>query len=84
MYKRQALADGVWLGGVMAVAPLGEEPARAFEKLRDLATRLQEQHPRATMISAGMSEDLAQAVAYGATHVRVGTALLGRRKPFVR
>ncbi len=79
-----ALADGVWLGGVMAVAPLGEEPARAFDRLRGLALRLQEQHPRATMISAGMSEDLAQAVAYGATHVRVGTALLGRRKPFVR
>jgi PLP dependent protein len=79
-----ALAEGVWLGGVMAVAPLGEDPAKAFARLRDLALLLQEQHPRATMISAGMSEDLAEAVAYGATHVRVGTALLGRRKPFVR
>ncbi|MGW0802934.1 YggS family pyridoxal phosphate-dependent enzyme [Nonomuraea sp. NPDC002799] len=79
-----ALADGLWLGGVMAVAPLGEDPAKAFARLRELATRVQEQHPRATMISAGMSEDLAQAIAYGATHVRVGTALLGRRKPFVR
>nr|WP_206068816.1 YggS family pyridoxal phosphate-dependent enzyme [Nonomuraea sp. FMUSA5-5] len=79
-----ALAEGVWLGGVMAVAPLGEDPAKAFARLRDLALRLQEQHPRATMISAGMSEDLAEAIAYGATHVRVGTALLGRRKPFVR
>jgi uncharacterized pyridoxal phosphate-containing UPF0001 family protein len=79
-----ALAEGVWLGGVMAVAPLGEEPAKAFARLRDLALRLQEQHPRATMISAGMSEDLKEAIAYGATHVRVGTALLGRRKPFVR
>jgi uncharacterized pyridoxal phosphate-containing UPF0001 family protein len=36
------------------------------------------------MVSAGMSEDLVEAIAYGATHVRVGTALLGRRKPFVR
>lgn len=79
-----ALAEGVWLGGVMAVAPLGEEPAKAFARLRELATRLQEQHPRATMVSAGMSGDLAEAIAYGATHVRVGTALLGRRKPFVR
>ncbi|QFY08376.1 YggS family pyridoxal phosphate-dependent enzyme [Nonomuraea phyllanthi] len=79
-----ALAEGLWLGGVMAVAPLGEEPAKAFATLRDVATRLEEQHPRARMISAGMSEDLAEAVAYGATHVRVGTALLGRRKPFVR
>ncbi|GAA3705055.1 YggS family pyridoxal phosphate-dependent enzyme [Nonomuraea antimicrobica] len=79
-----ALAEGVWLGGVMAVAPLGEEPAKAFARLRDLAVSLQEQHPRATMVSAGMSGDLAEAIAYGATHVRVGTALLGRRKPFVR
>jgi len=79
-----ALAEGVWLGGVMAVAPLGEEPAKVFARLRELATALQEQHPRATMVSAGMSGDLAEAIAYGATHVRVGTALLGRRKPFVR
>ncbi|TMR91420.1 YggS family pyridoxal phosphate-dependent enzyme [Nonomuraea basaltis] len=78
------LAEGLWLGGVMAVAPLGEDPAKAFARLRDLATRVQEQHPRATMVSAGMSEDLAEAIAFGATHVRVGTALLGRRKPFVR
>lgn len=79
-----ALADGVWLGGVMAVAPLGVEPARAFAVLRDVAGRVQEQHPRATMVSAGMSQDLDEAVAYGATHVRIGTALLGRRRPFVR
>ncbi|MFI7701058.1 YggS family pyridoxal phosphate-dependent enzyme [Nonomuraea sp. NPDC049480] len=79
-----ALAEGVWLGGVMAVAPLGEDPAKAFARLRDIATRVQEQHPRATMVSAGMSEDMNEAIAYGATHVRVGTALLGRRKPFVR
>ncbi len=77
-------APGLWLGGVMAVAPLGEDPAKAFARLRDVALGVQEGHPRATMISAGMSEDLAEAVAHGATHVRVGTALLGRRKLFVR
>ncbi len=77
-------APGIWLGGVMAVAPLGEDPAKAFARLRDVALGVQERHPRATMISAGMSEDLADAVAHGATHVRVGTALLGRRKLFVR
>jgi pyridoxal phosphate enzyme (YggS family) len=77
-------APGLWLGGVMAVAPLGEDPAKAFARLRDVALGVQERHPRATMISAGMSEDLAEAVAHGATHVRVGTALLGRRKLFVR
>ncbi len=76
-------APGLWLGGVMAVAPLGGDPAQAFARLRDVALGVQERHPRATMISAGMSEDLAEAVACGATHVRVGTALLGRRKLFV-
>ncbi|HEX4818279.1 MAG TPA: YggS family pyridoxal phosphate-dependent enzyme [Nonomuraea sp.] len=79
-----ALAEGLRLGGVMAVAPLGDDPAKAFARLRDVAAQLQEQHPRATMVSAGMSDDLPEAIAYGATHVRVGTALLGRRKPFVR
>ncbi|MER6947848.1 YggS family pyridoxal phosphate-dependent enzyme [Nonomuraea sp. NPDC000554] len=79
-----AAADGVWLGGVMAVAPLEEEPGPAFRRLREVALTVQERHPRATMVSAGMSHDLAEAIAYGATHVRVGTALLGRRKPFVR
>lgn len=79
-----AAADALWLGGVMAVAPLGEEPAKAFARLRELAYTLQATHPAATMISAGMSGDLAEAVAHGATHVRVGTALLGRRRPFVR
>ncbi|MEW9548640.1 YggS family pyridoxal phosphate-dependent enzyme [Nonomuraea sp. NPDC050783] len=77
-------AGGVWLGGVMAVAPLGEEPAKAFARLREVAALVRERHPRATMISAGMSGDLDEAIAHGATHVRVGTALLGRRKPFVR
>ncbi|MEV0200917.1 YggS family pyridoxal phosphate-dependent enzyme [Nonomuraea sp. NPDC050691] len=79
-----AALDHVWLGGVMAVAPLGEDPGKAFARLREVAQAVQESHPRATMISAGMSEDLAEAVAHGATHVRIGTALLGRRKPFVR
>ena len=79
-----AAAPGLWLGGVMAVAPLGENPAKAFAMLRDVALAVQDRHPRATMLSAGMSEDLAEAVAHGATHVRVGTALLGRRKLFVR
>lgn len=77
-------AAGLRLAGVMAVAPLGEEPAKAFARLRDLSHSLQARYPAASMISAGMSGDLAEAVARGATHVRVGTALLGRRRPFVR
>ena len=63
----------------MAVAPLGADPAAAFEQLRAASGALRAQHPGATVVSAGMSGDLEQAVAAGATHVRVGTAVLGGR-----
>ena len=76
--------DGLVLGGVMAVAPLGESADAAFGKLADVAAAVRAAHPAATMISAGMSADLEQAIAFGATHLRVGTALLGARRAFVR
>lgn len=72
-------AEGLHLRGVMAVAPLAEDPAAAFARLATVAAELRADHPRATVLSAGMSGDLEQAVAAGATHVRVGTALLGHR-----
>ncbi|MEZ3160876.1 YggS family pyridoxal phosphate-dependent enzyme [Microbacterium sp. BWT-B31] len=67
------------LRGVMAVAPLGEEPAAAFARLRKLADRVRAIAPGATWISAGMSGDFAEAVAEGATHLRIGTAITGPR-----
>ncbi|GGK57351.1 YggS family pyridoxal phosphate-dependent enzyme [Streptomyces flaveus] len=78
-----AKAPGLRLDGLMTVAPLtgpyaGREQA-AFERLMDLSTDLRRTHPAANMVSAGMSSDLEQAVAAGATHVRVGTAVLGVR-----
>lgn len=79
-----ASADNLTLGGLMAVAPLGEDPAVAFDVLASLASRLRADHPEATMVSAGMSADLEQAVAAGSTHLRVGTALLGSRGRLVR
>jgi pyridoxal phosphate enzyme (YggS family) len=79
-----ARAPGLRLDGVMAVAPLGGDPGKAFAELRAIAATVQSAHPGAKIISAGMSGDLPQAIANGATHLRVGTALLGRRKPFVR
>jgi pyridoxal phosphate enzyme (YggS family) len=85
-----ALADaisaenGLALGGLMAVAPLGMPPAGAFARLRELSLVVRSIHPGAVMISAGMSSDLEQAIEAGATHVRVGTALLGGRQAFVR
>ncbi|MDQ1748398.1 MAG: dependent protein [Frankiaceae bacterium] len=78
-----AAADHLTLRGVMAVAPLGADPAAAFGRLAEAAARLRADHPGATWISAGMSGDLEAAVAAGATHVRIGTALLGRREPQV-
>ncbi|MGN6161665.1 MAG: YggS family pyridoxal phosphate-dependent enzyme [Marmoricola sp.] len=65
--------------GLMAVAPLGERPTPAFERLAEIAARLRVQHPRATALSAGMSGDLEDAIRFGATHVRVGSAILGNR-----
>jgi PLP dependent protein len=76
--------DALVLGGVMAVAPLGQPPGPAFAKLATIAAALRAAHPAATMISAGMSADLEQAIEAGATHVRVGTALLGVRSAFLR
>nr|WP_262842953.1 YggS family pyridoxal phosphate-dependent enzyme [Sphaerisporangium corydalis] len=79
-----AVTGGLRLGGVMAVAPLGGDPGPAFARLAELSAELRKDHPDAKVISAGMSGDLAEAIRHGATHVRVGTALLGRRTPFVR
>ncbi|MFG3103156.1 YggS family pyridoxal phosphate-dependent enzyme [Streptomyces sp. NPDC048182] len=78
-----AESPGLRLDGLMTVAPLAGEYAgrerAAFDRLMDLSTDLRRAHPAANMVSAGMSADLEQAVAAGATHVRVGTAVLGVR-----
>jgi uncharacterized pyridoxal phosphate-containing UPF0001 family protein len=68
----------------MAVAPLGAPPRPAFARLRDIAGTVRAAHPAARAISAGMSGDLEDAIAEGATLVRIGTALLGGRRAFVR
>ena len=79
-----AAEDGLVLGGVMAVAPLGMPADVAFGNLRGVAEEVRSAHPGAVMISAGMSDDLEPAIEAGATHVRVGTALLGGRRALVR
>jgi uncharacterized pyridoxal phosphate-containing UPF0001 family protein len=65
----------------MAIAPMGDDPDTAFGRLQDVSWRVQARHPDATAISAGMSGDLEAAIRQGATHLRVGSALLGRRRP---
>ena len=75
---------GLRLAGVMAVAPAGGDPGRAFAALAQVAEGVRRDHPGATAMSAGMSGDLEAAVRAGATHVRVGTALLGHRPALLR
>lgn len=71
--------EGLRLQGVMAVAPLGVDPDRAFQRLFELSQVLQRTAPAAQWISAGMSADLEAAVRWGSTHVRVGSGILGAR-----
>ncbi|MDT4984824.1 MAG: dependent protein, partial [Pseudonocardiales bacterium] len=72
------------LRGVMAVAPLGGDSRVAFARLAAVGRDVRSVHSHATMISAGMTGDLDEAIEAGATHVRIGTALLGVRSPRVR
>jgi PLP dependent protein len=68
------------LRGVMTVLPLGTDPDDGYERLAGVSATLSAQHPDARAISAGMSDDFEAAVRHGSTHIRVGTALLGRRE----
>lgn len=71
--------DSLRLRGVMAVAPMSWPAADAFGRLAEIAAGVRVDHPEADVVSAGMSADMDAAVAHGATHVRIGTALLGMR-----
>ncbi|MCB0917153.1 MAG: YggS family pyridoxal phosphate-dependent enzyme [Actinobacteria bacterium] len=72
-------AENLTLLGLMAVAPLDEPPAPAFERLAEMHDAVTREFPAATALSAGMSHDFETAISYGATHVRVGSAVLGER-----
>lgn len=67
------------LRGVMAVAPVDEEPSRAFERVLEYADRVRAMAPGARDLSIGMSGDFEDAIALGATHLRIGTAITGKR-----
>jgi hypothetical protein len=67
------------LRGLMAVAPLGEEPRAAFTRVRETSERIRRSAPHATALSMGMSGDFREAVLEGATHLRIGTAITGKR-----
>ncbi|MEO7147159.1 MAG: YggS family pyridoxal phosphate-dependent enzyme [Terrimesophilobacter sp.] len=70
---------GLNLLGVMAVAPLGEDPRHAFSRVAAISLRVQSVAPEAAFISAGMSADYREAILEGATHLRIGTAITGKR-----
>ncbi|MEO6116573.1 MAG: YggS family pyridoxal phosphate-dependent enzyme [Pseudolysinimonas sp.] len=72
-------ARGLNLRGVMAVAPLGEEPRAAFSRVRTASEALRRLAPHAIAVSAGMSGDFREAILEGATHLRIGTAITGKR-----
>jgi pyridoxal phosphate enzyme (YggS family) len=79
-----AAHESLQLAGVMGIAPLGQPARPAYARLAQIAKAVRAAYPGAQVISAGMSGDMGEAIAEGATHVRIGTALLGGRPPFLR
>ena len=77
--ERVLAAPRLTLRGLMAVAPLGEEPRAAFARVREASERLRRIAPDAAALSMGMSGDFREAVLEGATHLRIGTAITGNR-----
>ena len=67
------------LQGLMCVLPLGIEPHEGFRKVGAIHSRFQSEFPQAKYLSAGMSGDFEIAIEYGATHIRVGSQILGPR-----
>jgi pyridoxal phosphate enzyme (YggS family) len=77
--ERAAATEGLRVLGVMAVAPLGEEPRRAFARVRSASESLRTIIPSALGLSIGMSGDFVEGILEGATHLRIGTAITGNR-----
>ena len=77
--KQISSTPNLELAGVMGVAPLDGDPEPAFIELKNISTELTSHYPNATWISAGMSGDYAQAIKHGATHLRIGSSILGHR-----
>ena len=74
-------SNNLELLGLMAVAPLGVEPEKAFADLAQINQGFQSQFPNSKYLSAGMSGDFEAAIKFGATHIRVGSSILGSRSP---
>jgi pyridoxal phosphate enzyme (YggS family) len=79
----RAELGGLEITGVMGVAPVGEAAEGAFSELQKAFLQLREIEPKLKVISAGMSGDFAPAIAFGATHLRIGSSILGSRPPML-
>ena len=77
--ERVLISPGLELVGLMGVGGLEVAPELEFERLAELSQKLQELAPSANRLSMGMSGDFEVAIAYGATHLRIGTAITGKR-----
>ena len=69
------------LAGLMSVPPVGMDPEKAYSQLALIRTEFMNRFPNAKSLSAGMSGDYETAISHGATHVRVGSSILGSRSP---
>ena len=74
-------SNNLELMGLMAVAPLGIEPEKAFTDLAHIYQGFRSHFPNSKFLSAGMSGDFEEAIKHGATHVRIGSSILGSRSP---
>jgi uncharacterized pyridoxal phosphate-containing UPF0001 family protein len=72
-------SEGLRLEGLMGVGGLDKDPEIEFERLAKLSSKLQSIAPEAKSLSMGMSADFEVAIGYGATHLRIGTAITGKR-----
>jgi uncharacterized pyridoxal phosphate-containing UPF0001 family protein len=77
--EKTLAAGNLRLRGVMAVAPQDESPAEAFDRVLSYREDLLRVAPAATELSLGMSGDFVEALERGATHLRIGTAITGKR-----
>jgi pyridoxal phosphate enzyme (YggS family) len=71
------------LMGLMAVAPLDQGSKEAFDRMAKYSSVLIKSHPQATGLSIGMSGDFQEAIKHGATHLRIGSSILGNRNPLI-
>lgn len=70
---------GVVIAGLMAVAPMNNEGVEAFKRVQMIHGNFKHRFAQAKLLSAGMSGDFETAVLYGATHLRIGSSILGNR-----